>query len=101
MAKKNAKQCTAANCEAAKQNKSPPPQNVPQDDVSIVTDPSYTNHDLETNDIEPEATSQSLQALGKSSALTEKWQCLSEQALHSRMSFHNFIGSFNASICQY
>ncbi|KAJ7853155.1 hypothetical protein B0H14DRAFT_2580551 [Mycena olivaceomarginata] len=53
--------------EAAKQNKPLPFQNVPEDDVSIITDPSYTEHDLETNDSEPEATSQSLQALPSNS----------------------------------
>ncbi|KAJ7851303.1 hypothetical protein B0H14DRAFT_3662252 [Mycena olivaceomarginata] len=63
MAKKNAKQRAAANHEAAKQNKPLPFQNVPQDDASIVTDPSYTEHDSETNGSEPEATSPSLQAL--------------------------------------
>ncbi|KAJ7858384.1 hypothetical protein B0H14DRAFT_2577795 [Mycena olivaceomarginata] len=56
-------QCYHISEKAAKQNKPLPFQNVPQDDVSIVTDPSYTEHDLETNDSEPEATSQSLQAL--------------------------------------
>ncbi|KAJ7348548.1 hypothetical protein DFH08DRAFT_808279 [Mycena albidolilacea] len=63
MAKKNAKQQAAANCEAAKQNKLLPFQNVPQDDTSIVTDPSYMEHDSETNDSRPKATSQSLQAV--------------------------------------
>ncbi|KAJ7739619.1 hypothetical protein B0H14DRAFT_2638231 [Mycena olivaceomarginata] len=62
MAKENAKQHAAANREAAKQNKPLPLQNVPQDDTSIVTDPNYMEHDSETNDSEPEAISQSLQA---------------------------------------
>jgi hypothetical protein len=55
--KKNAKQRAAANHESAKQNKPLPFQNVPQANTSIVTDPSYTEHNLETNDSEPEAAS--------------------------------------------
>jgi hypothetical protein len=44
-----------------------PFQNVPQEDMSIVADLSYTEHDSETNDSEPEATSQSLQAVSTDS----------------------------------
>jgi hypothetical protein len=60
MAKKNAKQHASANQKAAKQNKPQPFQDVPHDIISIVTDPSYTEHDSQTNDsrLQPRAFKQ-------------------------------------------